>query len=91
MAKKPRRTDDPRPGFGRPFSLAGHKYWAVPDHMVNEWQGPYIAVSERLMLGAAQHIQAYQILGASREEAETYALEWLQGQLEAERFLNISD
>lgn len=88
MAKRPRRTDDPRPGFGRLFSLGDQKFWVVPDHMVDKWQGPYIAVAERLMLGAAQRIQAYEILGASREEAEAYALEWLRKQLDAEHFLN---
>jgi len=88
MAKRRRRTDDPRPGFGRLFSLAGHKFWVVPDHMMDDWKGPHIAVSERIMLGAAQRIQAYQLLGGSREEAEEYAFEWVQQQLEAERFLS---
>lgn len=78
MAKRRRRTDDPHPGFGRPFTLGGKKFWAVPNHQIPDWEGPGEAVTEAEMLGAAQRYQAYTMLGASREEAEEYALDWLE-------------
>jgi hypothetical protein len=80
MAKKiTHRTDDTRPGAGRPFNLCGKQYWAVPDHLVDEWQGPGEAVPVGILPGLAQIVQAQMMLGASRKDSEEVALEWLIG------------
>jgi hypothetical protein len=87
MAKRRRRTDDPRPSFGRPFTLGGKKFWAVPNRQIPDWEGQGEAVTEAEMLGAAQRYQAYTMLGASREEAEEYALDWLEERIRIRRKL----
>ena len=91
MAKRKRRTDDLRPGFGRPFKLLDRRFWAVPSHIISDWEGPGEAATEAEMFGSAQRLQAYSILGASREEAEMYALEWLEEQIRNRRKLGGRD
>jgi len=87
MAKRKHRTDDPRPGFGRPFKLSDQEYWAVPRYLIPDWKGPGEAVTEADMFGSAQRILAYIMLGASREEAEKYAQEWLEERIRVRRKL----